>query len=368
MLSTARALPSGCEYGNARVRALVGQLLDRPAYDALAALDLDGLLSVLADGPYGPDLRAALPRHRGLAALQAAVSGHLARTLRALRGWYGGAAAEAIDLLLTRWDVHNAVTVLRALARRAAPEQTLALLVPVGRLDEPACVALVEQAGVRPAATWLVEHGLPTPQVAHAAAAAVPAYERTGDLAPLEQALARAHAAAVRSGLATLDGEDSGDGAQGEHGAVLGAVLRGDVDRRNLLLALRLRESRLSATGAFLPGGRIPAESLADVAGAGQRTEVVAVLAAAPAARPWDPAVAAWARDGDLLALERATETLAARRASALLWRTDALGIGVPVAFAAAAETEARNLRLLGYAAAGGIPAAALSTWLVPVR
>jgi len=150
---------------------------------------------------------------------------------------------------------------------------------------------------------------------------------------------------------------------------VLGAVLRGEVDRHNLLLALRLREGGVrGAADRFVPGGRIPADRLAAILQTQRRADVDALLRATPATHLWHAAVAGWARDGDLTALERETEAAATRHAFSLLWRADALGIGVPVAFVATAENEARNLRLLGYGAASGIPAELLRARLVVVR
>jgi len=361
-----RTLGADYEYGNARARAMTGDLLDRVAYDALLGLDVDGLLAALAEGPYGPDVHAATRRHEGLPALHATVSTHLARNLRSVRGFYGGRAAAAVDLLLARWDLHNAVTILRGQARHATAEETLPLLVPVGALDEHACAELAGQPGFRATVDLMLDRGLPTRPLANALRAAAPAYERSGDLAPVEHALARADGAQLDRSLADLADLDD------EEGAVLGAVLRGEVDRHNLLLALRLREGGVSSTtppaNPFVPGGRIPVGRLAAIAETQRRLDVDALLRATPATRPWGAVVAGWARDGDLTALERETEAAATRHAFSLLWRADALGIGVPVAFVAAAENEARNLRLLAYGAASGIPAELLRARLVVVR
>ena len=73
--------------------------------------------------------------------------------------------------------------------------------------------------------------------------------------------------------------------------------------------------------------------------------------------RPGSAPLQRWAASGDLTALERELERRRIADAAALFVAGDPLAIDVPLAFTAAKQTEARNLRLLGEASARGIDA-----------
>jgi hypothetical protein len=69
----------------------------------------------------------------------------------------------------------------------------------------------------------------------------------------------------------------------------------------------------------------------------------------------WQAPLERWASSGDLAALERDLERRRIADAAALFRMGDPLTLDVPIGFAAAKRTEARNLRLLGEASARGI-------------
>lgn len=355
----APGIGDGFEYGNARVRALKGALLDEAGYDRLLGRGLDGLLAALGEGAYRPDVEAALPRARGLGALHRALSANLARTLEAVRGFYGGRAGRAVSLLLSRWEVEALVAILRGQARRLPVEETLATVVPAGALDAVAVGEAARRPGLRPAAELLFGWGAPSRDLARAAVDAAADYERTEDLASLEQAVFGAWSRQVDRALDSLPAGDE----------ALEEVLRGDIDRRNLVAALRLREAGGSGAAAeedrFLDGGRLERRTLDEVARADARETVASALAAAPGAGLWTEAVARWVEDGDLPGVDRALGASLTMRTVSLFRRGDPLGVAVPAAFAAAKENEVRNLRLLGFGTAAGLPPGVLRAQLV---
>ncbi|HEX6230572.1 MAG TPA: V-type ATPase subunit [Actinomycetota bacterium] len=352
---------SGYDYGNARVRARRAELFDAATYERLLGRDVDWLLAALADTPYRPDVEAALPRYRGLSALHRALSANLVRELRAVAGFYGGRPREGIELLLSDWDVHNVLTIVRALARRRPSEEILPLLVPAGALDEVAAGELARQPGLRPAIELMATWAVPTPGVARAALGALPAFEQTGELEALEGAVIRAHARAARR---TVERE-------GWMSEALGHFLRERVDRRNVLVALRAREARLRGEppwgpeDPYLPGGRGAEASLAALAGTDERQDVAVTLARLDPPAGWREPFERWAEHGELTRLERDLERAAVRRAVSMLWSGDPLGIDVPIAYVVAKENEVRNLRLLGYGADRGLSIDALRELVV---
>jgi V/A-type H+-transporting ATPase subunit C len=352
---------AGYDYGNARLRAMKTALFGWPEYERLLGRDPEQLLTGLADTPYRPEVEEVLPRARGLVALQRALSANLCRVLPAVAGLYSGPARRAVDLLLGRWDLHNVLTIVRAQARRAPAEEVLPLLVPVGSLDAVTAGELARQPGLRPAVELMAAWGAPIPELARAAMDALPGYEQTGVPAVLEHQLTRAYARVLHRELQ----------AEPAEAGTLASILREELDRRNLLIALRLREARLGGEPApvgedpFLPGGRLDTGSLSALAAIDAGREVEARLRRLNVARSWAEALDRWAERGDLPVLERDLEAAAVLRAVSLFWRGDPLGSDIPVAFVAAKENEVRNLRLLGHGATWGVEPEALREELV---
>jgi V/A-type H+-transporting ATPase subunit C len=349
----------GFEYGNARLLARKGTLLTEVAYDRLLGRDIDGLLSALSDGSYRPDVQAAIPRYRGLRALHHALSANLARTLGEVRSFYLGRPGEMVELLLDRADARNLVTLVRAQVRRTPAEEALELVVPTGALDAVACEEIARRPDLRAAVDLLVAWGVPHPAVAHAVRRALPAYERTADLASLEHAI-------VRSCAAILDDRLS---AVATAAAPLEDAVRAGFDADNVVLALRLRTAREDDEPSFegdpfVPGGGVAPAILHRAVEADTRDDAMAALSGARLPAAWIDALAGWAADGDLVLLERRLEVASTLRALGS-FRADPLGVGVPVAFVAAKENEVRNLRLLGHGARDGIAPGLLRQELV---
>ncbi len=353
-------------YGNTRLRARKGSLLGPTTYDTLLGLDLDELLGALARTPYGPDVERALPRFSGTRRLHEAIRSHLARALNEMRSFYGGGARELVDLLLARWDLRNLLTLLRGQAARAPAEEVLASIVPVGEIDDASAREIARQrefaAAVQLVATWR----LPTPAAAQALVSAWPEYERTGDLAALESALTAAHTERVGRALARA----------GDDAAPLREAVARELDARNLLTALRLREALVrdelddageAESRAVLPGGRLARATLTAAIHATGREETLAAVARDESGGRWLEPLERWARGADLLELQDELEAAVTAGSVGLFHRGDPLGVAVPIAYAAAKEAEARNLRLVGEAAAGAAdPAVARSRLFLP--
>jgi vacuolar-type H+-ATPase subunit C/Vma6 len=349
---TPRALESPeFAYGNTRLRARKSALLGPTDYESLLGLDIDGLLGSLAATAYGPDLETALPRFHGVRRLHETVQLHLARMLSELRGFYTGTARELVDLLLSSWDVRNLVTLLRGQAARAPVEEVVPLVIPIGRLDEASAREVARQPEFAAAVQLLVAWRLPTPDDAQALAAAWPAYERSADLAALEHALTAARAARVTAALAQM----------GVEAEPLRAALRMEADDRNLLIALRLREAtggeepgRPGAEQLFLPGGSVAGETLAAATVGPLRQDIAVAIGTLRGMERLRGPLDRWTASGDLGALQGDVEAARARGRIGLFATGDPLSIAIPIAFVAAVETEARNIRLLGEGAVAG--------------
>ena len=264
-----------------------------------------------------------------------------------MRSFYTDRARRLVDVLLSRFDLHNLLAVLRAKAGTQGPADDA--LVRVGWLVEPLAGEILGQNELA-GAVDLLARSTPDREQAGALRAAFGEYEVTEDLAALERAVVTDHLARTVAGLQ----------AAGPDAATLLRFAQRAIDERNLLVALRLRDALASGaetepppSATRLPGGSIPLAVFERALEAPTSAAVVGGLADAG----WQPPLQRWAASGDLTALERELERRYIADAGALFVNGDPLAIDVPVAFTAAKQIEARNLRLLGEASVRGIDA-----------
>jgi V/A-type H+-transporting ATPase subunit C len=352
-------------YGNTRLRARKAELLGWAEYESLLGRDLDAVLALLAGTAYRDEIEAALSITGGRHALHLALGRHLARRLGELRAFYEERSSELVDLLLSRFDLHNLLALLRGRVRGQPPEQVLSNVIPVGALGGAAAQEIARQRELARAVDLLVSWQLPDPEGARALADAWPEYERTEDLAALEHMLTAGHARYLDEALR----------AAGASAESLRELVAREHDAVNVLVVLRLRFAlqldELSdlppapRPGRFLAGGSIADDALEDALRQPTRPEAVAKLVAAARRGDWRGPLQRIASGGDLPTLQRELEVSRVRWAVGLFVRGDPLSFDVPIAFAVAQENEVRNLRLLGEGLAGGLPAAALRAQLI---
>ena len=342
----------GFEYGNTRLRARRAAFLGPRDYESMIGLGVDELLGALSTTPYAPDIERALPGRHGLHRLHQAVRAHLARMLNEMRSFYRGRARAIVDLLLARWDLFNLLALIRGQASRAPVDEVLAAIVPLGGIDDAVAREIARQREFSAAVALLGAWRLPTPHEARALLAAWPEYERTHDLPGLEAELTARHLERVTAQLART----------GDAGAPVRAAVGHEIDARNLLSALRLREAlvggeldELSANDrhrGLMPGGALGRATLLAATEPDSPEYALLALQRDPAGHAWLEPLRRWGDDGDLIALQDAFEAALTADALARFERDDPLGAGIPVAFSAAKELEARNLRVLGDASA----------------
>jgi len=338
---------TGYDYGNARLRARRQRLLRPGQYAGLLGRDGPGLLVALAAASYLPQAAADGAATGGwLATLYRAAHDHLVLALTGLAGLYSGRARQAVTALLGRFDVHNALTLLRAAHQGTAAAP--ALLTPVGRLGAGTAREAAGQPDLPAVARLLAGRRLPDPGTAPVLLAAADRYELDTDLAAVEQAVARS-AWAHQAGVLRAAGPAADEAL---------AALGREADERNLLLALRRRASArgraasgTTAGGAQLPGGTLPAAQLTAIARAPARADVLAALA--PVRRGWLGPLTTWADGGGLATLLAALETGRLRAECGRLRRGDPLGAATAAHYVLAHQAQARNVQLLAQAAAG---------------
>jgi V/A-type H+/Na+-transporting ATPase subunit C len=349
------------DFGNARVRAMRARMLSPETLERMVDMNPSDLVAALGTTDYGADLERGALATNDVGRVHAALAQNLARTFAKLRRSYAGDASRSLELLLSRWDAANLVTLVRGHARHAMPEEMQALMLPAGRLDEALLVALTRLPSLRAALEQLVAWSLPSAAGARRLFDAFVAHERRGEADVIEHAIHSLFAAEVAAARH--------DGWLAPEVALVASAM---IDRDNVMVTLRLREARTSGEPgelrrwAPLPGGTLAAGDLERASARASRGEVATAIlaggkvswAAAPLSR--------WAQRGDLAELERGLSAAITRHALRALNRADPLSLAVPVAFVCARENEVRNLRLVAEAAAGRLnPELVRGLWLL---
>ena len=343
---------TGYEYGNTRLRVMRKRLIGRDELlTMLAAASLERMLAMLSDTQYGPDVEASLVRARGLKRLDDAIRSNLARTLGQMASFYEDRAREKVDLLLHRWDLHNLRALVRLPQSHLEPGDVAGLLVPAGRLTENELNEIAAQPDLRSRIDLIVAWDIPTSSTARLLVRARSEYEISGEIAVLEAAVDRAFAAEVAEVL-----DEDGNGSS--------AILRAEIELRNLSAALRRRASRMDQepgwsepSGGYVEGGLVPTEVWEQVADTNQAEAVVDLVTGRKLPYEWDIALREWVTHGDLATLADQLRSATTTAALARLVTGDVLGFDVPVAFTFAKEAEVRNLHLVGRGIVHDIPA-----------
>ncbi|QGN34407.1 V-type ATPase subunit [Microlunatus sp. Gsoil 973] len=337
-------------YGNTRLRARRTAILRADDYQQLIDLDLDELLDLLqrrsAISETAPDSGNSLQQ------LHMLIQHDLGSALEDMRSFYRGRARELVDVLLSRYDLANMITILRAGARPdLAPDHPLQAVIPVGWLRPPVASQILRSDGLA-GVVELMARALPDRDQARALHNSFEQYQRTKDLAALERAVIGDH---TKRSLSRLGRSDRSS-------RTLIRFLQQQADQDNLLVTLRLRDAILSGADdtpppaeTLLPGGAISQKSFDKIRHEPDAAAVVTWLGTRYG-HPLRTPLQRWVSDGDLLELQRTLDRNTIASTIRLFVSGDPLAIDIPLAYAAEKQLEAQELRLLGEAAARGIP------------
>src|SRR5512135_2648154 len=241
-------------YLNTRLHAMRAQFLSRREYEMILALpDLSSINAALQETPYGHFIESTGGEAPEAARIEEALRRNVSQTLARLLAISSGDCAEAVRLVLGRWEVQAVKTVLRGMVSGASPAEILSSLVPTGLHDEAALEEMCRQADPRALAelmaTWREPWGRPLLR-------ALPEYREPRDLAVLESALDRCWVEQAMKRLGEI--RPSSRGTDGEDALSLFVSLT--VDTTNLMTVLKEVEDRIVPANRLrliLPGGRI---------------------------------------------------------------------------------------------------------------
>ena len=349
-------------YLSARLRAMLAQFLSRRDFEGILALpDLSSIAAALRESPYGQFIESTGGEVPEAARIEEALRRNVSQTLARLLAISSGDCAEAVRLVLGRWEVQAVKTVLRGIVSGASPAEILSSLVPTGLHDEAALEEMCRQADPRALAELMVTWREP---LGRALLQALPSFREPRDLAILESALDRCWFEQAAKRLQEI--QPSSPGADVEDALSLFVSLT--VDTSNLMTVLKEVGDRIvpgNPDRHLLPGGRIfdgnaldrirVSPTLAEALQEAGRSLFLRPLAALPAPAEGIPFLAIVERRLDRVLL----------RASRGLVRVDPLGWGPLVSFLLDKLREVRNLRMIVRARLVDLPEAELGHLLI---
>lgn len=328
------------EYGNARIRAKKGRLLGRRAFEALVARgDVGQLITALGRLDYEAEISAAMARLSGVECVEEALRLNIARTTKAILGFYEGGARNLVGLVIGRLDLHNLLTIVRGKAVQTDPEEITSALLPGGELGDAVLRGLAEAPDLRQTvdlmATWRLPCASPLTR-------AMREYLQTREISTLESELARCHYSAAGERL-------SGNSRDVE---LVRRLLGQEIDVLNLTTVLRIRASGSPArsdgeASLLLDGGeRLDRGHLSALLSSRSVEEVVTRIGSTPYADTLRAEMGQFASTGRVSVLQQALDRRVARWAISL-FHDDPLGIGPVIAYVSAKTNEIVSLRLI---------------------
>jgi V/A-type H+/Na+-transporting ATPase subunit C len=264
-------------YGNARVKAMTGRLLDPLKFDALlAAPDFNHFLSELDDTQYGPYIEEAVIEGLRPTNIDRAFNRNIVYEFTKIRNFFEGRPYELVGILLSRWDLYNLKTILRGKQALIPNSEIIRALVPMGDLDEVLLEEIVNQPDFRASVdamvmfghNWKIKYGSAINSKLHD-------YFHEHDLAILELAMDRLH---YRTVSEEAEGNDSSS-------VKVFKVIKLEIGAINHVTLLRLSGKdmgRDQLKDYYLPGGDMSFGQFARLAAMKDEESVVRELSTGP--------------------------------------------------------------------------------------
>ncbi len=365
-MSAATAIPResstrrGRDYGycNARVRGMRSRLLTRPYFDQLMdCIDMRGVIQMLMQTEYGPELEVTLLHGHTFAAVDDALKENLVRTSQKILKIVNGEAHHLVATLLGRWDLFNVKTIIRGKHMHLSTEEILDSLIGVGQLAGVELRALAELEDVKAVVdtlnTWSLPYGRPLRD-------AMGEYLKERQLSVLELALDRYYSQWAAKQLK----------GRRHNYRIAREVLGVQTDATNVLTVFRLLKADMEGSDVgefFLPGGSVIDEKLfRDLASVSDIDEVLDKLKPTPYGKPLGEAAMLYLETNSVATLERVLEDYVMKRTLAFS-HDDPLGAGVVISYLWAKQNEVTNLRIIVKGNSVGIPSERMRRELILV-
>lgn len=316
-------------YPNARVRARMGKILtEKQLTEIIESNDLTEVTNYLRGFPEYAKYIDQYP-------LEKALDTHLADNYETLTQIVPNDIKPVFKVLLQKWDVRNVKSIIAAKEAGLSREETVNLVVPFGELKD-SLDKLLDAKNV----TEII-NALEGTEYSHVLDDALPAYQKTGMVLPLEASLDK-H---FLEKLLTAAANPSDEGTSALH-----SYIGTQVDATNLSIILRAKAEGLKYDDiqpyVVSDGYQIREWKLKDLMEAENVGNVVSSLEGTEYAQILSDALPEYTKTGSVAPLEAALDEKVRQTAKALSVRIP-FGIGPIVGFLSKKEKEIRNLKVI---------------------
>jgi V/A-type H+-transporting ATPase subunit C len=330
---------SNPEYVNARVRARRSALFADEDYRKLVRMSTAEIARFMEESAYEEEVNALGARHSGVDLIEYALNRNLAKQFDDILDWANGRIYDLIARYLRKFDAWNVKTVIRGIYSDASSEEIESDLIRAGEFEDRLVNRLLDTASIEE-----VVEVLDRTIFGDALAAALEAYEESGVLVPLENAVDRVFyenlLSEVRWDEATQQYRD---------------ILMAEVDFRNARNALRLARSGADIDPAeyYIEGGRLFGRTELSAL-ASNLDELVQRIRDSTYGDDLSEALDDLESTESLIAFERALDT-ALLEYSASLGNVFPLSVSPVVSYILAKEREVDNIRAIARAREAGL-------------
>lgn len=319
-------------YPNARVRARMGRLFsDKQLSEIIEADDVEEVKNYLRGLPEYAKFVDQYP-------LEKALDAQLAETYDTLAKIAPGSVKPIFKVLLQKWDVTNIKSMIIAKESGLSREETVDLLVPFGELNET-MDKLLDAKNIND-----IINGLEGTPYARVLDDALPAYESTGMILPLEASLDKYFMNNLL--IAASNPED-------ESTRTLHSYIGTQVDASNLSIILRSKVEGLKYEDIneyIIPNGyQIREWKLKDLMEAEDVGSVISSLEGTEYAQVLADSLTEYTKTGSVAPLETALDRQIRKRAKSLSMEIP-FGIGPIIGYLNKKEKEIRNLKVIARA------------------
>jgi ATP synthase A1 C subunit len=332
---------------NARVHGMKRELFSAAEIDAfLEQGDLARFIDALLASEYRTAMAEALTRYEGADAVEEAVSRNLVATFQTLLSRSHGEFRDLVQIFLSRWDLMAVKSLLRCRHHGIDALEPGSSLIPGPTLPPPLMAEFSKLDSMETLVAALAAWNL---ELCGCLRKALPAYQESGDLSVLEEALDRAYFEDNAKRLKLAEDEDS---------KMLRSQLQSEIDRINLRTVFQHIDTKgelgESLESRFLSQGTLPKTLLRQMAASSDPAAAMTHLARTRYSGLVDE-LYQLLQTGRFSPMERYFERVLMKhiRRSA---RNNVFGIGVMMDYVWMKYNEAINLRLIANGLTGNLP------------
>ncbi|MCC7572792.1 MAG: ATP synthase A1 subunit C [Candidatus Methanofastidiosum sp.] len=131
-------------YLNTRVRAMESKLFKNDIYIKLLNMEVSQIARFLGEGNYKEEIESLSRTYRGVELIEHSINTNLGNSYHKLLKMSGEKAVKYAFAILTRWDIHNIISILRGKYSNATDYEIEKTLIPIGEIPFNFILSLVK--------------------------------------------------------------------------------------------------------------------------------------------------------------------------------------------------------------------------------